>query len=88
MNAERHRVEVKHYGLFFKSKCLMCLTDDFVYVLVDSLFNVDFTAFYLAYMFFYVCKRLAFLINDSSTPPFMQASSSTLLHNKLYWKYF
>lgn len=88
MNAERHRVEVKHYGLFFKSKCLMCLTDDFVYVLVDSLFNVDVTTFYLAHMVLYVAKGQAFFGHRISFPPFNDASRGTLLDDKLYWKFF
>jgi len=88
MNAKGRRVEVKHDSLFFKSKCLMGLTDDFANVLVDGLLNVDVATFYLTYMVLYVTQGQAFFLHRIFFPPFNNASRGTLLDDKLYWKYF
>jgi len=66
----------------------MGLTDDLGDVLVDSLFNVDVTTFYLAYMVLYVAQGQAFFLHLISFPLFNDASRGTLLDDKLYWKFF
>jgi hypothetical protein len=56
--------------------------------LVDSLLDVDITAFYFIYMVFYVGECPALLHDFVLLPPVINASRSTLLDDKLYWKKF
>lgn len=86
MDAESLRVEVKHYSLFFESECGMRFTDYLVNVLVDSLFDVDITAFYFIYMVLYVGECPALLHDFVLLPPVIDASRGTLLDDQLYWK--
>jgi hypothetical protein len=66
----------------------MRFTDYLVNVLVDSLLDVDITAFYFIYMVFYVGECPALLHDFVLLPPVINASRSTLLDDKLNWKKF
>jgi hypothetical protein len=86
MNSVCYWIKVKHNSLFLEPKCLVCLCNNRIDILIHCLFKVNFIACDLLYMVFNIGQGFKSFSYFKAWPPALYAVSRSLVNNFVDWQ--